>query len=138
LEKEKRSNFLGLISVQSKPYRKLIVGNFNAGYDGYYERFVLGLGITFNLFEDFGLFERISLIGEYYPVLDRKDTNDKLSQYIGSDNAMAFGIKLDTYGHRFILMIGNSDDFHLRHTALGVADNSYWRLGFNIERILGK
>ena len=131
LKDETRSNFAGYIAVQNRPVLERIVGTLNIGYDGYHERFVAGIGMAIALLRDQGVFEQVSLVGEYYPVLDKENSEDS---HIGSGDGFAFGIKLDTYGHRFLILLTNTDELHLRRAASGVPEQAHWRLGFNIER----
>lgn len=131
LKDETRSSFAGYIALQNRPVLERIVGTLNVGYDGYHERFVSGIGMAIVLLRDRGVFEQISLVGEYYPVLDREDSEDS---HIGPENGFAFGIKMDTYGHRFLILLTNTDELHLRRASLGVPEQAHWRVGFNIER----
>ena len=91
---------------------------------------VAGFGLNVNFMDD------VSIIGEIYPVLDRDSASGNLEKYIGEENAFAFGIKLDTYGHQFLFLLINSDDIGLRRTSLGAAKDSHLRFGFNIQRKL--
>jgi Membrane bound beta barrel domain (DUF5777) len=118
------------LSLQNEELFERFVTTINTGYDGYNERLVPGLGFTFMITDD------ISLLGEYYPVLDRDSASDKLAQYIGAEDAFAFGVKLDTYAHQFIFLLSNSDDVGFRRVSLGAEKDSFLRLGFNIQRRL--
>jgi hypothetical protein len=131
LKEETRSSFAGYIAIQNRPVLERIVGTLNIGYDGYHERFVSGVGMAIVLLRDMGVFEQISLVGEYYPVMDRENSEDS---YIGPEDGFAFGIKMDTYGHRFLILLTNTDELHLRRVSLGVPEQAHWRIGFNIER----
>jgi len=128
LEESTRRNFLYLLSLQNEEFLDNIILTLNTGFDGYYERFLLGLGLKI------GIVDNIGLIGEYYPVLDRNSASAKLGKYIGEEDAFAFGIKLDTYGHHFIIMLSNTDDIGLRGVSLGTIKDSHLRFGFNIQR----
>ncbi|MCF7912091.1 MAG: DUF5777 family beta-barrel protein [Candidatus Cloacimonetes bacterium] len=125
-----RKNMFYHLSLQNEELFERLVATINTAYDGYNERLVTGFGLTIMITDN------MSLLGEYYPVLDRDNANVKLSQYMGAEDAFAFGIKLDTYAHQFIFLLSNSDDVGLRRVSLGVADDSYLRLGFNIQRRL--
>ena len=122
--------------MQNRPLSERFVGTLNIGYDGYYKRIILGIGLSVSIIKDLGLIHQISLVGEYYPVLDRENADTHLSRYMGSGNGFSLGIKLDTYGHRFFILLTNTDDLHFHRTALGLPEDSHWRLGFNIERKL--
>ncbi len=123
-----RANFHYLLSVQNDPWLDLLAGNVNIGYDAYYERMNLGLGVLCKITE------KTSLIAEYIPVLDRNTSNLKLKRYIGPDDVMNFGIKLDTYGHHFKFMISNGKDMSIHRSSLGTDSSTGWKLGFNLER----
>ncbi|MDP8211407.1 MAG: DUF5777 family beta-barrel protein [Candidatus Stygibacter australis] len=125
-----RSNMFYYLSLQNEEILERFVTTLNTAYDGYNERFVLGLGFALELVDN------ISLLGEYYPVLDRDTADARLAQYIGAEDAYAFGIKLDTYAHQFIFLLSNSDDVGFRRVSFGVDKDSYLRLGFNIQRRL--
>lgn len=125
-----RSNMFYYLALQNDEILERFVTTLNTAYDGYNERFVIGLGFTLMLVDN------ISLLGEYYPVLDRDTANARLAQYIGDEDAFAFGIKLDTYAHQFVFLLSNSDDVGFRRVSFGAAKDSYLRLGFNIQRRL--
>ena len=125
-----RHNFLYNLSLQNEELIDRFVATINTAYDGYNQRFVFGLGMIVKIVDN------ISLLGEYYPVLDRDTAGEKLSQYIGDEDAFAFGLKFNTYGHQFIFLLANSDDIGLRRNSLGTAQDSHLRLGFNIQRRL--
>ncbi|MDA3812631.1 MAG: DUF5777 family beta-barrel protein [Candidatus Cloacimonetes bacterium] len=125
-----RHNFLYHFSFQNEELIDRFAATLNTAYDGYNQRLVLGFGLMIKIVDN------ISLLGEYYPVLDRDSTSEKLAQYIGDEDAFAFGLKFDTYGHQFIFLLTNTDDVGLRRTSLGTAQDSHLRLGFNIQRRL--
>ncbi|MCF7857739.1 MAG: DUF5777 family beta-barrel protein [Candidatus Cloacimonetes bacterium] len=127
-EKTTRRNFFYYFSAQNQPLFERFVATLNMAYDGYNQRFVLGCGIAVKIVND------ISLLAEYYPVLDRNSADFELSHYIGTEDAFAFGFRFDTYGHQFTFLLANTDDIGLRRVSLGTRQNSYLRLGFNIQR----
>jgi hypothetical protein len=94
----------------------------NVGYDGHNHRFGLGLGLNIVLIKKF------ELIGEYYPVY-RDDTNPNVRK----KNAFAFGLKDNTSGHHFMLLLTNSWATEPRRQMLGADTNDFY-FGFNIER----
>ena len=136
LIEEKRSNTITVLSVRSDPVWDRLGGVLNFGYDGYFKRTVIALGLFFNIYDDFGMFESIDGLLEYYPVTDRKTQNEKLVRYILPSDVVSLGIKMDTYGHRFLFIFSKSTHFHPRWIGLGADEDSFWKLGFNIERIL--
>ena len=58
----------------------------------------------------------------------------KLEKYIGEEDAISLGLRIDTYGHKFLFLLSNSDDIGIRRTSLGVQKDTFWRFGFNIQR----
>ncbi|MCF7918498.1 MAG: DUF5777 family beta-barrel protein [Candidatus Cloacimonetes bacterium] len=123
-----RHNFFYYLSLQNEELFDRIVATLNAAYDGYNERFVPGFGFSVKLIDS------VSLLGEYYPVLDRNSAGKELTQYIGEEDAFAIGLKFDTYGHQFTFLLSNTDDVGLRRVSLGADKDSYLKLGFNIQR----
>ncbi|MBN2414617.1 hypothetical protein JXO52_02195 [bacterium] len=136
LEETTRSNIMALLSLQNRPLADRVTITLNAGYDGYFERLVTGFGLTCTLLKDWWLFDQVALVGEWYPAPDRKNIDADLIGNYGDTDAAAAGIRMDTYGHRFLLLITNSDELHARHLSRGIAGDTYWRIGFNIERRL--
>jgi len=136
LQDEKRSNLLGILSLRNRPIAERFTALANFGYDAYYERPFVGFGALIHLLDGLGSFEQVDLILEYFPVLDRASAGEKLASYIQPQNAAGIALKLDTYGHRFLLSLTNSSHFHAHRLTLGTADDAFWRFGFNIERIL--
>jgi hypothetical protein len=129
-DSKRHGNFLYLVSAQTNPLAERLIVTLNAGYDGYYERLVSGAGLQVLITE------KLSLLGEYYPVWDRNSAADVLKQYIGKDDAFCIALKADTYGHHFIFSLGNASGMDPRIQSLGT-DNRDLHLGFNIQRRLG-
>lgn len=127
---ERRGNFRYTLSAQNKPLWDRLVMTVNAGYEGYYERFISGVGVAVLATES------VALIGEYYPTLDRESASDQLSANLGAHDAFALGIKIDTYGHNFIFSVGNADHFEIGRQSLGTNNANKLRFGFNIRRRL--
>ncbi|MFH1007833.1 MAG: DUF5777 family beta-barrel protein [Candidatus Latescibacterota bacterium] len=92
----------------------------NLGYDSYEGSAGLGFGF------DVALLERLSLIGEYFPVLDGNGLSD----------CFALGINFRTYGHRFMLLSGNSSEIGTRRLMRGTGNGRDLYFGFNIRRLL--
>lgn len=132
---ENRSNVTALIALQSRTFLKRFTIGVNLGYDAYFERSILGAGGSAVIVTDLGVFEQIALIGEVFPVTGYDEASETVRFYMGEDPVLVFGLKADTYGHRFTLLISNSDHLALRRFSLGTADGSFWRMGFNIARI---
>jgi hypothetical protein len=120
-----RKNYAyGRLDLSTKPFGGVITPVVNVGYDTEYKKVGLGVGI------DIGLSEKFSLIGEYFPRLWEKDYIDK-KMY----NCFAFGLKVQTWGHHFLFMLGNSTDVGTRKMMHG---SNYKDLffGFGIQRLL--
>jgi len=129
-EETTRRNLFYHFSIQNEEFFERVVATLNTGYDGYNKRIVIGLGLNVILFDN------ISLLGEYYPILDRDSASDELNNYIGEEDALAFALKYDTYGHQFVFLLAKTDDIGLRRCSLGTMQDAHWRLGFNIQRRL--
>ena len=126
---ERNENFFYALSLQTEPLFGIIRPVINAGFDGYNEKFGVAFGISMGKDIDIGPLNRIDLIGEYYPVLDRDD------EIHGSENSFVFGIKAATYGHNFMLLVGNNSQISARRLMLGTASNDMY-FGFNVHRHL--
>jgi len=129
-----RSNFIYMLSLTDKSIFKSLSTVINTGYDAYNQRFVSGIGVEYTFLKEVGTIEALSIIGEYYPVADRKSAGEKLKKYLGDDDCVNLGLKLSTYGHQFMLMISNSNYISARRLSLGTDEDAFWRLGFNLER----
>lgn len=126
---ERRQNFFYNALVQTEPIARVIIPAINIGYDGYEERFGFGAGILLGFEVDLTLLQKVSIIGEYYPVIDRDE------EIHGAYDSFAAGIKLETYGHHFMLMVGNSFQIGPRRMMLGAGTNDL-RFGFNVHRVI--
>lgn len=126
---ERNSNVYYGLSLQTLPLGAILIPTVNIAYDGYHEKFGLGLGFDIGIDWEFGPIEHVSLIGEYYPVLQAEEP------ITGAENYFAAGIRLDTYGHHFMVQVSNGWEISPRRLMLGVPTNDIY-LGFNIHRIL--
>jgi len=127
---DRRQNLFYCLSVESESYR-YFKGVINAAYDGYNEISGLGLGIRGDYDVEFGDVERIGLIVEYYPVIDEQDGAT------GTEDSFACGLTFQTYGHHFMLILGNSQSIGTRNSMLGTDTNDL-HFGFNIHRFFGE
>lgn len=133
---DRRNNLLLVAAIQNSPLGGLIGADWinkftitaNAGYDNYYQRFVLGAGLRT------GITEKISFIAEYAPVIDRSSADNNVQQYLMADDAFSLGLKADTYGHQFMFILSNHNAMDLRHFSMGTATGHDLMLGFNIQR----
>ena len=126
---DRKGDMFYQVALQSDPILKRAQPCLNLGYDGYSERVGLGAGLTMQILE------RLSFLGEYYPVLDRDQEDDVASARVGPKDCFAFGIKVQTYGHHFFLMVGNSYAIGTRRLMMGTDSNDLY-FGFNIQRRL--
>jgi len=124
------NSYQAIGSVQTANFFDHINFSANFGYDGYYEHQIAGVGIDINAnnFIPYLTFtEKISLLGEYYPQID------KVENISGEYDSFAFGIKLQTYGHHFEIMATNSTNMDARTMSLGTNSDTL-HFGFNINR----
>jgi hypothetical protein len=126
---ERFGNVFYNAALQSYPIWKVLSPVMNFGYDGYNEKFGLGIGLQAGFDWWFGPIERISVIGEYFPVLQAEET------ITGSENCFAAGLRIDTYGHRFMLQVSNAWNIGPRRLMLGTMTNDLY-FGFNVYRLL--
>lgn len=129
MKDEDREGVVAITALQGVLLDDRLHPVLNLGYDSYYERLLLALGMSVSFKDELHLF------AEYYPVLDRDDANEHLAAVIHSEDAFVLGVKLDTYGHHFKCTLSNSTEIGLRRLTLGTADTDL-RLGFHIERRL--
>jgi len=129
LSGERNSNFYYGLALQSFPLGGIFISTANVAYDGFNEKFGLGFGADLGFDWYFGPIEHISLIGEYYPILQSEEP------ITGAENYFAAGLRLDTYGHHFMFQISNGSEISTRRLMLGTPTNDLY-LGFNIHRIL--
>jgi hypothetical protein len=126
---ERNRNFYYGVVLQTFHIGGILVPTANLAYDGYTEKFGLGFGLDLGFDWEFGPIEHISFIGEYYPVLQSEEL------VTGAENYFAAGIRLDTYGHHFMLQISNGWEIGPRRLMLGTSTNDIY-LGLTIHRIL--
>lgn len=120
-----RKNFLyAQIDFSAKPVLGLAAPVVNLGYDTDTERIGCGLGL------DVGLSQKFSLIGEYFPRLWKKNYTDRQMF-----DTFAFGLKIQTWGHHFLFMLGNSTEIGTRRMMQGSNVEDLF-LGITIQRLL--
>jgi len=127
-EEERKSNAFVLLSFQTEPIIKRIMPIVNIGYNADAKEIDAGVGLYVILLEKRGTIRKISLIGEFFPT--------KLDE---NNNCYDFGIRLETYGHNFDFIFGNSSEIGARRLMLGVDKGRPKGLyfGFNIKRLIG-
>ena len=102
----------------------------NMGYDAYYEHTTFGAGVDINMKNSLSWLtftENLSLLGEYYPQVD------KVEGISGKNDAYAMGVKFQTFGHHFELLLSNATSMDPRAMSLGT-DSDKLHFGFNINR----
>jgi hypothetical protein len=117
------------VAIQSGPVSGIFTPTLNVGFDGYNEKFGLGIGLEAGFACQFGPIERISVTGEYFPVLQAEEP------ITGANNCFAAGVKVDTYGHHFMIQASNGWNIGSRRLMLGTSTDDIY-LGFNIQRLL--
>lgn len=125
---DRRQNFFYSLAVEGEPMLKVMSPALVLGYDGYEERFGAGFGLAAG-FDREGLVKHVAFIGEYYPVLSRDAERN------GPKDCFAAGFELQTYGHHFAFLVGNSSQIGTRRLMLGAETNDLY-FGFNIYRLL--
>jgi hypothetical protein len=124
---DRRQNIFFDISLQSERIFKKLIPVVNIGFDAYNERIGFGAGGELDFDTNIGPVKKTSILGEYFPVTERDTT------ITGSHNSFAVGLKLETYGHHFVLLVGNNSQIGTRRLMLG-ADNNDLFFGFNVHR----
>ena len=100
-----------------------LIPNVTILYDGYNEKAGFGLGAEYFITEDLSvLFDYFSKHDKYKTTLNKKE------------NSYALGLKLKTFGHRFLLTLANSTNFGPRRNIEGATSQDL-TLGFEISRI---
>jgi len=127
---EYKRSYQAIASIQTPNYFDHINFSANFGYDAYYKHQIAGFGVdlnTNNFITYLTFTEKLSLLAEYYPQIDKVEgVSKKYDSY-------AFGIKIQTYGHHFEIMATNSFNMDPKSMSLGTSSNKL-HLGFNINR----
>lgn len=117
-----KQDFFYQLSLQTEKFldEKVYV-SADIGYDAIENDPGIGLGIGVRTFEHF------TILAEYYPLLKTIDGRNQA--------CYSFGIKVDTYGHQFIIRAGNSDEIGSRDMMHGSANQDIYA-GFEIMRLI--
>jgi hypothetical protein len=118
-------SFLGQINFQGEPLFGRVMPAADLAYDGLTRKYGLGTGI------DIVVMSNIDVVGEYYPVLGKRDTTPSGNAVA---NCFTAGIKFTTSGHVFILNVSNDYEFGMRLHMRGTAENTIF-YGFTIQRL---
>ena len=118
-------------SLQSNNLLEHLILTSNIGFDGYNEKVGAGFGVDYNFENIFPIgmtfTERMSIVAEYFPRIQEK------SGITGKYDAYAVGLKSQTFGHHFEIMLTNSTAMDARNMMLGTNSNDI-HFGFNINR----
>lgn len=123
---ERVNNIFTFLSLQSEPMLKRFLPILNISYDLGEQYLGLGFGANFIILERVGTLRKMILIGEYFP--SKKDNGNK--------NCYSFGLRLETYGHHFDFLLGNSSEIGIRRLMLGTTRQEGLYFGFNIKRLI--
>jgi len=127
---EYQRSYMGNFALQTKNFFDHLNFSANVGYDRYYKYTFAGFGVDLNVnnFLPFLVFtEKISLLAEYYPLVDKVENISK--EY----ESYAVGVKFQTYQHHFELMVSNATSMEARTMGLG-SNTKDLHFGFNINR----
>lgn len=115
-------NLLGSLALPVVDNR--VTAFVNYSYDGVSERHGPGFGLSVQVGE------RTALIGEFFPLVDRDDSDPTLLP----DHPFSFGIRRNTWGHQFMICLGNSTGIGPRGQLNGAPDNDL-SIGFTVKRL---
>jgi hypothetical protein len=127
---DRQKSYFANLAYQTPNFLDHIRFTANAGYDAYYEHNTLGLGIDINMKNNISWLtftENLSILAEYYP------QTDEIDGVSGKNDAYAFGIKSQTFGHHFEILLTNSTNMDARTMSLG-SNSDDLHFGFNINR----
>jgi hypothetical protein len=120
------SGFFGSAAVEAGPFADRLSLAANVGYDGNAGRTCLGFGL------DGAVTERLSLVGEYSPAMSGDEDHPALD-----NDCWTAGVRLDTWGHQFCVVLSNTTSIGLRSIAGGIYPvDDMVRLGFSVRRQL--
>jgi hypothetical protein len=119
------NNFFYQIDLQTEPVLSFLLPVVDIAYDPRSAKTGLGMGI------DLVLSESLDLLGEYYPLLGKKEL---LPGGAIPVNCYLMGLKITTAGHQFMLTVTNNYDMGMRHHMAGAPANVPY-FGFNIQRL---
>ena len=122
-EFRRKEGFFGLLSLQTEPILDRITPVVNLGYDSDEEDFGAGFGLALTVLERTALVQKISVIGEYFATSQGE-----------TDRVFTFGIRAETYGHHFDIVLGNSSELGEKRSMAGTISDVDLNFGFNIRR----
>lgn len=121
---DKENGVFGMLSLQTEPLLDRITATVNLGYDSDEEEFGAGFGLALTILELTGTVQKISAIGEYFPTTNADEAY----------NTFAFGIRIETYGHHFDLILGNTSELGEKRVMAGTSSTVDMSFGFNVRR----
>lgn len=129
--KDKRENLFFNAVFQTPLVFKHLRVTSNIGYDGYYDKTGLGIGLELST-QNFipttlSFTQTMSILAEYY------SKHKNLEGFNKKYNSYAFGLKFGTYGHHFELLFSNSSAADPRTMMQGTNTNDL-HFAFNINR----
>ncbi len=120
-----REGGLTLIGAFSAPFADgRVIPTVNYCYDGRTERHGPGFGLSL------GLSDNTALVGEFFPVVDRDDDDPQILP----EDVFSFGVRRTTWGHQFIVCMGNAPGTGPRGQLNGAATNDL-SIGFTVRRM---
>lgn len=120
-----REGGLTLLGAFSAPFAEgRVIPTVNYCYDQRLERHGPGFGLSV------GLTDNTALVGEYFPVVNRDDE----SPAILPEDAFAFGVRRTTWGHQFVMCLGNGKGVGPGGQLNGAATNDL-SIGFTVRRM---
>lgn len=117
-------SFFGQVNFQSEPLAGRVLPAVDLAYDGLTRKMGIGTGM------DIVVLDNLDLLGEYYPVLGKRDTLFGKAAV----NCWAAAVKITTPGHHFILSVSNNYELGMRRHIRGAQDNTVY-YGFAIQRL---
>lgn len=108
---ERAGGVSAAMSLQTDPLWGLFSPVLVTGYDSYYNRLGFGAGLLVTVMEG------LSVIAEVYPPFGIGGTahTDELAAYA----TVSLGVRLDTFGHNFVFLVGNSYQMEERRLMAG-------------------
>ena len=120
-DQDREGGFLGLVSFSAGPFSERYILVASYAYDGYAEK--NGPGFGFEII----LSDRFSLIGEYFPVVDRQEGDFP-------ENTFSLSGRYSTWGHQFMLGFSNSQGIGIWEQLSGVPNNDM-TVSFSLRRL---
>lgn len=121
----REGSIFALVSLQSEPLLNRLIPAVNIGYDGYFQGIGFGAGLRIDILE------KLSLMGEFFPLITGGKAHP---EELGETGSFTIGLMLTTSGHQFTISTGNSYEIGPRRMMTGAFGSNLY-LGFNIQRL---